>query len=99
MPRVRPELKPLGIYDKGLCLIKNATMEFLFLGSVGLPEILVLALIVLLIFGGKKIPELMKGLGKGVRSFKDGMKGLDEGDEAEKASDEKASGQEKKERK
>ena len=93
MPRVRPELKPLGIYDKGLCLIKNATMEFLFLGSVGLPEILVLALIVLLIFGGKKIPELMKGLGKG------GMKGLDEGDEAEKASDEKASGQEKKERK
>ena len=69
------------------------------MGSVGLPEILVLALIVLLIFGGKKIPELMKGLGKGVRSFKDGMKGLDEGDEAEKASDEKASGQEKKERK
>ena len=37
-------------------------------------EVLVIALIVLLLFGGKKIPELMKGLGKGVKSFKDGMK-------------------------
>ena len=37
-------------------------------------EILVIALIVLLLFGGKKIPELMKGLGKGVKSFKEGMK-------------------------
>ena len=37
-------------------------------------EIIVIALIVLLFFGGKKIPELMKGLGKGVKSFKDGMK-------------------------
>ena len=36
-------------------------------------EILVIALIVLLLFGGKKIPELMKGLGKGVKSFKEGM--------------------------
>ncbi len=36
-------------------------------------EIIVIALIVLLLFGGKKIPELMKGLGKGVKSFKDGM--------------------------
>ena len=53
-------------------------MEQLFLGSIGMPEILVLALIILLVFGGKKIPELMKGLGKGVRSFKDGMKGLDD---------------------
>ena len=40
-------------------------------------EILVIALIVLLLFGGKKIPELMKGLGKGVKSFKDGMNGID----------------------
>lgn len=39
-----------------------------------MPELLVIALIVLLLFGGKRIPELMKGLGKGVRSFKDGMK-------------------------
>ena len=42
-------------------------------------EIIVIALIVLLLFGGKKIPELMKGLGKGVKSFKDGMKEIDDG--------------------
>ena len=40
-------------------------------------EILVIALIVLLLFGGKKIPELMKGIGKGVRSFKDGENGIE----------------------
>ena len=45
----------------------------LFLGNIGMGEIIVLALIVLLLFGGKKIPELMKGLGKGVKSFKAGM--------------------------
>ena len=42
--------------------------------GIGMQEIIVIALIVLLLFGGKKIPELMKGLGKGVKSFKDGMK-------------------------
>jgi sec-independent protein translocase protein TatA len=42
--------------------------------GLGMQEIIVIALIVLLLFGGKKIPELMKGLGKGVKSFKDGMK-------------------------
>ena len=41
-------------------------------------EILVIALIVLLLFGGKKIPELMNGLGKGVKSFKDGMKEIED---------------------
>ena len=45
----------------------------LFLGFIGLGVVIVLALLVLLLFGGKKIPELMKGLGKGVKSFKDGM--------------------------
>ncbi len=49
-------------------------VTLLFLGSIGMTEIIVLALIVLLFFGGKKIPELMKGIGKGVKSFKDGMK-------------------------
>ena len=44
-------------------------------------EILVIALIVLLLFGGKKIPELMKGLGKGVKSFKDGMKDIEDDEE------------------
>ncbi|MBO8472407.1 MAG: twin-arginine translocase TatA/TatE family subunit [Bacteroidetes bacterium] len=45
----------------------------LFLGGIGLPEILVILVIILLFFGAKKIPELMKGLGKGVKSFKEGM--------------------------
>ena len=49
-------------------------MKLLFLGTW---EILVIVLIVLLLFGGKKIPELMKGLGKGVTSFKDGVNGID----------------------
>lgn len=43
------------------------------LGIVGPWEIVIIALIVLLLFGGKKIPELMKGLGKGVKSFKEGL--------------------------
>ena len=50
----------------------------LIFGSLGMPEIIVIALLVLLLFGGKKIPELMKGLGKGVKSFKDGIKGVEE---------------------
>ena len=50
-------------------------MKLLFLGTW---EIIVIVLVVLLLFGGKKIPELMKGLGKGVKSFKDGMNGLDD---------------------
>lgn len=45
----------------------------LFIGGLGMSEILLIVLVVLLFFGGKKIPELMKGLGKGVKSFKDGM--------------------------
>ena len=48
--------------------------NLLFIGNIGGTEILVIALVVLLLFGGKKIPELMGGLGKGIKSFKDGMK-------------------------
>lgn len=44
------------------------------LAFIGTTEIIIIAVIVLLLFGGKKIPELMKGVGKGVRSFKEGMK-------------------------
>lgn len=53
--------------------------------GLGTTEILVIAIIVLLLFGGKKIPELMKGLGKGVKSFKDGMKDVNVDDEKEEA--------------
>ena len=49
------------------------TQHLMFIGNLGTGEIIIIALIVLLLFGGKKIPELMKGLGKGVKSFKDGM--------------------------
>lgn len=44
---------------------------------LGTPEIIIIVLVILLLFGGKKIPELMNGMGKGVKSFKDGMKGID----------------------
>jgi len=53
-------------------------LETLLLLGLGGQEILLIALIVLLLFGGAKIPELMRGMGKGVRSFKEGMKEVDE---------------------
>jgi len=46
--------------------------------GLGMQEVLIIALVILLLFGGKKIPELMKGLGKGVKSFKEGMNGIDD---------------------
>ena len=52
--------------------------EVLFLGNLGTGEIVIIAIVVLLLFGGKKIPELMKGIGKGVKNFKDGVKGLED---------------------
>ena len=51
--------------------------NILFIGGIGFQEVLLIALVVLLFFGGKKIPELMKGLGKGVRSFKEGLNDKD----------------------
>ena len=45
---------------------------------LGIWEIVIIALVILLLFGGKKIPELMKGVGKGVKSFKDGMNGVED---------------------
>lgn len=58
-------------------------------GSFGAGEVVVIALIVLLLFGGKKIPELMKGIGKGVKSFKDGVKGIEDEINADVTKDEK----------
>ena len=52
-------------------------MTPLFIGGIGMQEVLLIALVVLLFFGGKKIPELMNGIGKGVRSFKDGMNNVE----------------------
>ena len=65
------------------------TLSFLNLGA---GEIVLIALVVLLLFGGKKIPELMKGLGKGVRNFKDGLKDVEDqinSDAADSNSDKK----------
>ena len=56
-------------------------MTALFIGT---QELLIIALIVLLLFGGTQIPKLMRGLGKGVKSFKDGMEGKDEEAKEEK---------------
>ena len=57
-------------------------MNILFIGIV---------LVVLLLFGGKKIPELMQGMGKGVKSFKDGMNGIENPTQKEKDTEEKKS--------
>ena len=57
--------------------------------GLGFQEILVIALIVLLLWGGKKIPELMHGLGKGVKSFKDGMNEVTNLEEEKKETPEK----------
>ena len=57
--------------------LRMNTLSLLFIGSLGAPEIIIIALVVLLLFGGKKIPELMRGIGKGVRSFKEGINGIE----------------------
>ena len=53
------------------------TNSLMFLGNLGTGEIIIIALVVLLLFGGKKIPELMRGIGKGVKSFKAGMNDIE----------------------
>jgi sec-independent protein translocase protein TatA len=58
------------------------------MGRIGMPEILVILAVVLLLFGGKKIPELMKGLGSGVNEFKKASKGEDETNAASKKEEE-----------
>ena len=58
--------------------IKLKRKHYEYIGNLGMTEIIIIALIVLLLFGGKKIPELMKGLGKGVKSFKDGINEIEE---------------------
>ena len=62
-------------------------MSSLLIFNLGAGEIILIALVVLLLFGGKKIPELMRGLGKGVRSFKNGMNEIEK--DIEETGDEK----------
>ena len=58
--------------------LKHMMMRNLLFLNLGAGEVIVIALFILLIFGGKRIPELMKGLGKGVKSFKDGIKDIED---------------------
>ena len=67
----------------------------MILCMIGGTEIIFIAALVLLLFGGKKIPELMEGVGKGVRSFKDGLNGRDEDAEPESRTDGKVSDEER----
>lgn len=64
--------------------------SILLLFNLGTGEIIVIVLVILLLFGGKKIPELMKGVGKGVKSFKQGLNEME--DEIKKASDDDTKG-------
>ncbi|NLN95956.1 MAG: twin-arginine translocase TatA/TatE family subunit [Bacteroidales bacterium] len=60
----------------------NAMM---FLGIIGPWQVILILAVVLLLFGGKKVPELMKGLGKGIRNFKEGMNEPDEDEKSQKS--------------
>ena len=51
--------------------------QTIFLGMVGAPQLILIGVIILLLFGGKKIPELMKGLGKGIKEFKNATKEIE----------------------
>lgn len=68
-------------------------MDFLlilgFLGGMGGTEIFLIILVLLLFFGAKRIPELAKGLGKGIKEFKDASKGLENGGDQKKIDDKK----------
>ena len=61
--------------------INQQTQHIMQLLTIGTTEIILIVALVLLLFGGRKIPELMKGLGKGVKSFKDGVNGVEDPDE------------------
>ncbi len=59
-------------------------LQSILLGVVGPSQILIIVLVIVLLFGGKKIPELMRGIGKGVKEFKDGLNGVDENEPKKK---------------
>jgi sec-independent protein translocase protein TatA len=72
------------------------TPGILLIFGLGTTEIILIALVVLLLFGGRKIPELMRGLGKGVKSFKDGVSGIEEDLKSTEKKDQPSDGKEPK---
>ncbi len=60
----------------------------ILIGVIGWPQIVLIVVVVLLLFGGKKIPEMMRGMGKGIREFKDGLN-PDEAENSESKTPEK----------
>jgi len=58
-------------------------------GSLGIWEILLIVAVIALLFGGRKLPELGKGLGQGIKNFKNAIKGVDKEEEEKKSKDEK----------
>lgn len=61
-------------------------MNLLFIGNIGSTELILIVLVLLLLFGGKKLPELMRGAGKGIKEFKDSMNGALKDDDEDKSS-------------
>ena len=65
-------------------------------GGIGMPELLIILVIVLIIFGAGKLPEIGRGLGKGIRNFRKATSGMDEVDEAPKGNEKELEDKEKK---
>ena len=65
-------------------------------GGIGMPELLIILVIILIIFGAGKLPEIGKGLGKGIRNFRKATSGTDEVDEAQKGNEKELEDEEKK---
>lgn len=65
-------------------------LNSILLGMIGPTQVIIIVLVIVLLFGGKKIPELMKGIGRGVREFKDGIDGKDDQDKKDNKEEKKS---------
>jgi len=66
-------------------------MNLLLIGGIGAQELILIVLVLLLLFGGKKLPELMRGAGRGIREFKDTMNGTDKDEPSDKKEEQASS--------